>query len=299
MSRSSARLLNTALIAALLLTACDQSTSAPAASSAAQQTAAPTGNAVAVVNGKPISEQIFMSYARARMKERPETDINKQRQSIINELINRELIVQEAIANGLDKQPLVAGELENQRRNILAAAMIQKLVQGAALNEEQLKTEYDTAVAGAPAKEFKLRHILTASEDDAKEVIAKLDQGTPFADLAKEKSTDPSGKNGGELGWVNARQVGEEIADAAAALEKGAYRKTPVKTRFGWHVILLDDVRDLKLPEFAEVKDKLRGIIHRKNLEAHVKELRSKAKVEIMPVPAAESSKPAPAPQPE
>lgn len=304
MSRSSARLLSTGLITALLLTACNQTTSAPetttapAASSAAQQIAAPTGNAVALVNGKPIGEQVFMSYARARIKERPETDIDKQRQSIINEIINRELIVQEAIANGLDKHPLVAGEIENQRHNILAAAMIQKLVQGAPLNDEQLKTEYDTAVAGAPAREFKLRHILTTSEDDAKDAIAKLDKGAPFAELAKEKSTDPTGKDGGELGWVNARQVGEEIATAAAALKKDAYSKTPVKTRFGWHVILLEDARDLKLPEFADVKDKLRGAMYRKNLEAYVQELRSKAAVEILPAPAAQPPKTEPAPQP-
>jgi len=288
---------STGLIAALFLTACNQTTSTPAASTADQKAAAPPVGAVAVVNGNPISEQVFLSYVRARTKERPELDVNQQREMLINELINRALIVEEAIANGLDKHPVVAGELENQRRNILAAAMIQKLVQGSPISDEQLKKEYDTAIAGAPAKEFKLRHILTENEGDAKEVITKLKKGASFAKLAKEKSKDPTGENGGELGWVNARQVGPEIADAAAALKKGAYGKTPVKTRFGWHVLMLDDVRDLKLPEFGEVKGKIQGIIHRKNLEAHVQELRSKAKVEIMPAPAAEPRTADPAPQ--
>ncbi|MGD2112724.1 MAG: peptidylprolyl isomerase, partial [Gammaproteobacteria bacterium] len=142
------------------------------------------------------------------------------------------------------------------------------------------KQFYDTQV-GVPGKEYKARHILVETEDEAKDIITRLDDGVDFSELAKEKSTGPSGPSGGELGWFGAGQMVKPFADAAAAMEKGTYSKTPVQTEFGWHVIMLDDMRDSTPPPFDDVKERLKVLLTNQNLQQHISELRESASIDL------------------
>lgn len=270
---------------------------------------AASGDTVVTINGEAIDQHIFNSYARARKKERPDTDAERDREAIIKELVNRELFVQEALKAALDKKPIVAGELANQQKNILAAAMIGKVVKDNPITEEELKKEFDRFMAGASFKEFKLRHILTATEEDAKKAVTRLGKGTNFSALAKKVSKDSSAKNGGELGWMNVRQMAKPFAAAVESLSKGKYTATPVQTQFGWHVVMLDDMRENAPPEYASVKNRLRGFVQKLRLESYINDLRSKASIEIKPIakapvdiipeaPAVAAPTPAPAPAP-
>lgn len=266
---------------------------------------ASSGEAVVTINGEVIDQNIFNSYARARQKERPETDVERDRDAIIKELVNREMFVQEALKAGLDKLPAVAGELANQQKNILAAAMIGKVIRDNPITEEELKQEFDRFMAGASFKEYKLRHILTATEEDAKKAISRLGKGTNFSALAEKISKDSSAKNGGDLGWMNVRQMAKPFAAAVEALSKGKYTTTPVQTQFGWHVVMLDDLRENEPPKYEAVKNRLRGFVQKLRLESYINELRGKASIEIKPVakapadiiPAAPASTPAAAPE--
>ncbi len=247
-------------------------------------TTASAGDTVVTINGEDVDQHIFNSYTRARKKERPETDAERDRDAIIKELINRELFVQEALKAGLDKLPNVAGELANQQKNILAAAMIGKAVKDHPITEEELKKEFDRFMAGASFKEYKLRHILTATEEDAKKAITRLGKGTNFSALAKKVSKDSSAKKGGELGWMNVRQMAKPFAATVESLSKGKYAKSPVQTQFGWHVVMLDDMRENQPPEYEAVKNRLRGFVQKLRLETYINELRSKASIEIKPL---------------
>ena len=131
-------------------------------------------------------------------------------------------------------------------------------------------------------KEYKARHILTTTETEAQAVIAQLNKGANFATLAKEKSIDTSSaQNGGELGWFSPDQMVKPFADAVEKLKKGSYTQTPVHTQYGWHVILLQDVRAVQPPPFDEVKDQVRGIMQNRIIGEYIDGLRKKAKIQI------------------
>jgi peptidyl-prolyl cis-trans isomerase C len=134
-----------------------------------------------------------------------------------------------------------------------------------------------------PKTEQRASHILLKTEAEALEVIAKLDQGADFAELAKESSTGPSADNGGDLGYFTADQMVPEFADAAAKMQPGEYSKAPTQTQFGWHVIKLEDRREVAQPAFADVEDQLREELTRTAVETILAELRADAQVEILP----------------
>ncbi len=159
--------------------------------------------------------------------------------------------------------------------------MLQKQAKKNPVSDKELRKEYDSKVAGANLKEYKARHILLKSEADAKSVIAELDSGANFAELAKSKSTGPTAKNGGDLGWFKPNQMVPPFAQAVSEMKKGSYTKKPVKTQFGWHVIKLEDERKLTPPKFEEVKEQIRSIKTNQKIQQYVIELRKKAKVDI------------------
>ena len=129
--------------------------------------------------------------------------------------------------------------------------------------------------------EFKARHILVADEDKAKKMIAELDKGADFGELAKKNSTDASAANGGELGWFSAQQMVKPFADAVAKLDKGKYTAEPIQTQFGWHVIMLDDKRDITPPPLDQVKKQLQMVLQNQRIQSYVQGLRDQAKVDI------------------
>lgn len=267
------------LASALLITGCnkEEATGAPKAD---KNTAG--GKEVAVVNGTPISQQVFDAYAKQRAASQPATGTPEERKATLDEVVSREIIYQDAIKQGLDKKPEVVAELENLKRNILANEAIRAHLSSNEPNEAAMQKEYESKMGKMKTQEYKAKHILLKTEQEAKDIIAQLDKGADFAALAKEKSLDTaSGKDGGDLGWFDANQMVKPFSEAVASMEKGKYSKTPVQSQFGWHVILLEDTRSVEPPAFADVKDSVRGIMKNKQIQDYLEQLKAKSKVEI------------------
>jgi len=237
--------------------------------------------AVATVNGKPIAEKTFKAYIEFKKKQDPKFDVKKNRELLIQELINRQLMYQDALRQKIEKNKDVIFQLKQHRIDLLIKYAIRKTMLATPITDTVLKLEYDRRVKSANVKEYKARHILLKTEAKAKSVIKELNNGKDFIKLAKAYSTGPTGKNGGDLGWFNARQMVPAFSKAVAGLKKGAYTKTPVKTKFGWHVIKLEDTRKMEPPKFKDVKQQVRIIMQNKKLQEYIIKLRKKAKIKI------------------
>lgn len=235
---------------------------------------------VAVVNGTPISRDVWALYIKTRHAGKTPGDLTAEEQKeALEELIGMYVGAQEA-----DKQKLGDGEpnarLELVGKSALAELLFKKYAEGAEPTEEELKAEYDARIAEAPKQEFHARHILVDDEALAKDLIAQLDKGASFEKLATEKSKDGSATEGGDLGWFNPGQMVKPFSDAVQQLEVGKYTATPVKSEFGWHVIRLEETRPTTPPPFEAVKAQLGPMVNQKKFETHLKELVKTAKVE-------------------
>lgn len=236
---------------------------------------------VATVNGKPILKKTFDAYKSHKKAKDPKFDVEKNRETLIQELVNRELMFQDALSKKLDKDKDVLFQLEQHRIDLMIKHAIRKTMLATPITDTELKLEYDRRIKAANVLEFKARHILLKKEDKAKSVIEELGNGKDFIKLAKAYSTGPTGKNGGDLGWFNARQMVPEFSKAVASMKKGNYTKAPVKTKFGWHVIKLEDTRKMDPPKFADIKKQVRAIMQNKKLQEYIVKLRKKAKIKI------------------
>ena len=239
-----------------------------------------TAKPVAVVNGTPISRDVWDLYVKTRHQGKTAGDLTAEEQGeALDELIKMYVGAQEA-----DKQKLGEGEpnarLELVGKSARAELLFKKFTEGAEPTEAELKAEYDTRIAEAPKEEFHARHILVDEEAKAKELIAQLDKGGNFEQLAKDNSKDGSATEGGDLGWFNANQMVKPFSDAVQQLEIGKYTATPVKSEFGWHVIRLEEKRATTPPPFESVKAQLGPLVNQKKFEAHLDELVKTAKVE-------------------
>lgn len=276
-----------ALLAALLA-GCQERASEPQAENGQAKpatTAAATpgetpidSDAAAFVDGRAISKSRLQ--AAVMENQRPGVDPAQLQKSVLDSLINIEVLVHEAEKLSIDKRSDVVAKLEDQRRNALSTALIQEQLATFSITDDQLKAEYDKEFAKAE-KEYKARHILVETEDAAKAIISELDGGADFAELAKAKSTGPSGSSGGDLGWFTAERMVKPFSDTVATLEKGSYTKTPVKTQFGWHVIKLEDTRDVQPPEFKDVSAQLKTLLQRRHIQTYLATLRDKADIKI------------------
>ena len=244
--------------------------------------------AVATVNGTPISKTDLEALT-AEVAERSR-GAEVPREKLIEELIHRELLVQEAEKKQLGNSPEVIARLDSLKRSVLSQAAVEDFFKNNEIADEELKPEYDKRIGATQQTEYKARHILSKTEDEAKKVVQQLEKGTDFAKLAKEHSTGPTSTSGGDLGWFTPKQMVQPFADAVIALKNGEYTKAPVKTQFGWHVILREDSREQTPPPFESVKEQLKPLMQREKLQSHLGELRKQAKVEILeaePAPAA------------
>jgi peptidyl-prolyl cis-trans isomerase C len=235
----------------------------------------------AVVNGKPIPKSKVDEFVEALAAQgRP--DSPQLRELVREELVAREIFVQEAEKTGLDKSDEVKRQLENTRQDILIRALIRDYLAKNPVKDEDVKAEYEKLKkeASASGKEYKARHILVDSEDDAKKIIGQLDKGEKFEDLAKQSKDPGSATNGGDLGWNSASTFVKEFSDAMVGLEKGKTVKAPVKTQFGYHVIRLDDVRDAAPPPMEQVEPQIQQQLERQKVQELQKQLRAAAKVE-------------------
>ena len=250
---------------------------------------------IAVVGGTSINNAAYDAFARQRAQSHSTSTSPEERKAIIDDLINREVIYQDGLRQGLDKKPDLAAEIENHKRNIVATATIRSHMESTKFSDEALRKEYESYISAMTSKEFKARHILVKSEDEAKAIIAKLSKGGDFAKLAKDKSQDPgSAKNGGDLNWFELGQMVKPFGDAVKTMSKGSYTKTPVQSQFGWHIIKLDDTRDIKPPEIEQVKDEVRNILQNKAIESYLALLKKEAKIEIKGAQEAKPEAPSP-----
>jgi peptidyl-prolyl cis-trans isomerase C len=235
---------------------------------------------VAIVNGKAVSkerlEALAQQYARAG---RPVSqDMQAQ---LREELIAREVFAQAAVARGLDATDDYKNQLELTKQSLLIRELFTDFQNKNPVTDEEVKAEYDKFAAANAGKEYRARHILVEKEAQAKDIIARLKKGAKFEDLAKRLSKDPgSGANGGDLDWANPNGYVKEFADALVALGKGKTTEAPVKSQFGFHVIRLDDVRDVQLPKLDEVKPQIAQQLQQQRIGKFQQELRDKAKVE-------------------
>lgn len=262
----------------LTLAGCDQMQSSQTAGDSADTAAAVPGKVLASVNGNDITQPVFDVYTAIRKTQKPGQAADDN--IILEELISLELMRQEGVSKGLDTKPVVVATLSQQRRTVLASAAIKDLISSNPISDEAVKELYDTQV-GKAGTEYNASHILIPTQEEAAEIIKQLDNGANFEELAREKSTGPSGKSGGKLGWFSPAQMVKPFSDAAAQLEKGAYTKEPVQTQFGWHVILLEDSREITPPPFEDVKERLKLVAANQMLQAHIRQLRQSANIEI------------------
>ena len=218
---------------------------------------------------------------RVKFAERQgQTDSPELRKMITDDLINLELMSQEATKEGLDKQPDTIQQLELARQSTLAGAYVQDYTRNHPIGQDTLKQEYETLKSKLGTKQYKVAHILVKTEKEAAAIARQLKKGASFSKLAKAKSQDPgSGKEGGELGWNSPSNFVPSFAEAMLTLKKGQI-SAPVKTQFGWHIIKLEDVRNMKIPPFEEVKGRLLQQMQQQEIQKALADLRAKAKIE-------------------
>jgi len=239
-------------------------------------------NTVASVNGKKISQKQYQEHLKLLSSQAPQgkkAPIN--RQAVLNDLINKEVLLQEAKKKKLDKDKKVKAQLAKIKKNLMVQALLSKSPAAKPVTEKEMKEVYDQQIGKADPTEYKARHILVKEEAKAKELIKQLNDGANFEETAKKESTGPSGKNGGDLGWFSSAQMVPAFSQATAKLMKGTHSQAPVKTRFGFHIIKLEDSRKRELPKYEDIKEQIRPVIQNKRLQEYVMKLRSKAKIEV------------------
>jgi peptidyl-prolyl cis-trans isomerase C len=254
----------------------------------------------ATVNGTPITNEMVGAYVRSQTNGQDIQLNDVQRQAVIKTLVNMELLAQAARKDGLDKKPQVAADLAMSQNGLLAQTDIAEYMKAHQPTDAQLQAAYQDQMKGADTREYKARHILVDSEDQAKDIIAKLSKGGNFAALAKQYSKDPGSKNnGGDLGdWFPGSSMVPEFSAALAGLKKGEYTKQPVHTQYGWHVIQLEDERTTTPPGFDQVREKLTEQLERKTVGAYLDQLRAAAKVVVNNTPAPAAGTKAPTAKP-
>jgi peptidyl-prolyl cis-trans isomerase C len=198
-----------------------------------------------------------------------------------DEVIAREVFMQEAQKRGLDATEDFKNQMELARQTLLIRELFADYQKANPVSDADIKAEYDKFVEANGGKEYRARHILVEKEEEAKAIIANLKKGQKFEDMAKKQSKDPgSGANGGDLDWANAGSYVPEFSGALVKLNKGQTTQEPVKSQFGYHVIRLDDVRQAQLPKLDEVKPQIAQQLQQQKLAKFQEELRGKAKVE-------------------
>ena len=235
--------------------------------------------AVATVNGKPIKQSLLDFIVKDASSHGQKID-DSTRSIIVSKLISNELVYQEAQRQGLDKQSDFIAREELAKRELLVNAYLQDYLKKNPVSEADIKSAYEKFKTEVGDKEYSARHILVATEAEAKDIIAQLAKGGDFAKIAKEKSKDNGSKDkGGDLGWFSPGGMVKSFGDAVVKLQKGLYTTIPVQTQFGWHVIKLEDIRDAQPPAYDKVKENLQKQLQQRQLEKLLTDLRAKAKI--------------------
>jgi peptidyl-prolyl cis-trans isomerase C len=252
------------------------------AAAAVLYAAAPLASAqnVAIVNGKAVPtsrvDTLAQQVARSGRPVTPE-----MQNQLKDEVIAREIFIQEAQKQGIDVTEDFKVQMELARQTILIRELFGNYQKANPVSDAEVKAEYDKFVASNSGKEYHARHILVEKEDQAKAIIAQIKKGGKFEDIAKKSSKDPgSAAKGGDLDWANPGNFVAEFSQALTSLTKGKVTDTPVQTQFGYHIIRLDDIRDAQLPKFDDVKPQIAQQLQQQKMSKYQEELRAKAKIE-------------------
>ena len=223
-----------------------------------------------------------MHFAYFAAKQTPDGEPSAEQQiKLLNELVNTFILSNSAEGQALAQQPDLAAAIDVSRARLITQALIENTLENSPVTDDEIKAIYDEQYAGKTKQEFKARHILVKTEDEAKALIKQLDDGADFAQLAKEHSTGPSSSAGGDLGWFEKDMMVKPFADAVASMSNGTHSSSPVNTQFGWHIILREDAKDLGAVELAQVKDDIISSLRTQKLRALINKLRENAKVEV------------------
>lgn len=236
---------------------------------------------IATINGQELPLDLFRLFYFERLQQEQATNTSTFQEQAFNEFVNLVVAAQEGQRRGLDQHTEVRQALALQQIKILSNATIQSIAQERPPGDAELQEAYSLFVADAERTEYKARHILVDDEDQAKQLIAELDKGAAFAELASQHSLGPTGERGGELEWFSADQMVQPFAAALQELAPGRYTKQPVRTQFGWHVILLEETRKAQPPTFEEAKPYLVNALQRDKVAETIMNLRAAATVDL------------------
>ncbi|HET7587683.1 MAG TPA: peptidylprolyl isomerase [Gammaproteobacteria bacterium] len=268
-----------AIVASLLLAACNGGNGNNNNAAKANASANNNSPVIATVNGEAIHantlDALLSQVAHGRQVP------PQAKRQLLDRLVQLKVLAQQARQKGLADQPDIQAEIQVQREALLAKALITQHMKQNPVSDEDIQAAYQKQVQSMDQKEYKARHILVSDEKTAKDVIDKLNNGADFAALAKKVSTGPSAKNGGELGWFSPSDMVEPFGNAVKDLQKGQYTKQPVKTQFGWHVILLEDVRPVPQPKLADMKASIKQQLEAQKVQDFVQTLQKQASVDI------------------
>jgi len=263
------------LAAALALCACQPKGAASTGS------AASASSPVAVVNGEPISRELFDFYIKQVTGGRTPSDLTAdQRSRALESLIRAQVVAEQAKKDGELDDPDTQDLLALSRLNVLEQAVSAQYLKTRVPTDEQLHAEYDRQVANMPHTEYRARHILVSSEPFAELIIKQLEKGANFAQLAEQDSIDSSKSNGGELGWFTSDHMVKPFADAIESLKPGEFTHTPIHTQYGWHIIQLEDERPFTPPAFSSVQQRLVQIVEAQEFTDYVNGLVKQAKIQ-------------------
>jgi len=236
---------------------------------------------IATINDQEISLGLFRLFYAERLRQQKAENTPAFQNQAFNEFVNIVVTAQNAVEKGLDKDPNVLIAMELQRLQLLSSLALQDAARTLIPTDEALQKAYDERYGEEKQKEYKARHVLVKTEDEAKKVIEELKGGGDFQELAKTKSLGPTGKNGGDLGWFNSKQMVKPFTEAVEGMKPASYSETPVQTQFGWHVILLEETREADPPSMDSVKGELSMGLQRETLSSFVGELREGAKLDL------------------
>jgi peptidyl-prolyl cis-trans isomerase C len=298
----------TLAVSSLYATADDKAATEKAAPAAASNTTTTTTTTkttttttdekkvVATVNGQAITQDTLDSVVSMVRRSGQGEDVDTK--GILDDLVITELARQEANKSGVAEREDIKNKVKDFTDKIVLNAWTQEKASSFKVSDDELKKMYEKRISGADKYEYKARHILMKTKEEAEGIIKDLEKGTDFADLAKKSSDGPSASMGGDLGWFKSDTMVKPFADAVAKMEPGTYTKEPVQTEFGWHVIKLEERRDVKPPEFESVKPQLQRQYEQEKMLEYMNELRTKADVKIMlpetkPAAASTEAKPA------
>jgi len=248
-----------------------------------------TADPLATVNGRPIPRSAIPQQHRPG----PPGASDKMR----DELVQRELLRQEAEKQALLADPAVAEKVDNALRMAVSQAAAEYFIEHQAPTDEEIRLAYEEKSAPLRKTEFRLRHIVLASEAAARDAIARLQKGEKFEDLAKKLSTDTASKaQGGELGWQTQDRLAAPVSAALAGLKNGELASVPVQTAAGWEVVQREDFREKQPPAFEQVKDQIVRGLQVKKFQQHVDTLKAAAKIDMPAVPSASPRPTSPSP---